>query len=824
MSEPGIDVASPLTALENTSNFANKTYLGDYTSCSGLNAIEPSFTRGGNQGNPSLLVYGVYIAESSSSLPSAYGSRGGDMLEFISGHVPYSGGNVSSAIFSTPVVISSAGNLALPQIKSIGSTLYVVYENIANSSTPISGGYLPISVMFTSSTDGGKTWSTPAVLTGQGASQGFNAMSPSISVSSLGTVAVAYATNRACDSYLSVKPVNCLHYGSSVVVVTSVNNGTTWSSPSVVATNVTESMCYSSTCQAYFFQATPETAIVFSPNGTRLFVAWAGAINASNILPTHSSLWYRWTGVGVAQSQNFISATPTWTGGLVRFAHPNQAPVGYGNSTNYFRPALGVDGVTSQVYLAFSVDNETQSNVAYSGPWDNSLSEWVTNAPVLASGTALTWGRAAPVSVLTISAGINTNATRNSFSGYRSSIAFTSAGVPLIGFSISQLPTSVTVSRAGYYSISTTYGTNLSLGMLASYGEVTATGAALVTNVTFSESGLPIGATWDFEIDNQIVSASAASLVLTDVPKGVSTYPALIPYGGGGYGYSATVSTTAATTQVFNAPTTVTDTYAVWVLSNIFMQPSVSIGSGVNPCGSSSTYCYIEPETFEDYYWCNPVYPVGPTVEAYVSSFTGGSECYYSYYESNPPNATMTGYCDYLAQVGCEFIEAEVFDFDEWNSGTLIDFEVVSLAYIEMYCDSSLIPQSQGCYNEGSHEGYGYIENENETYGTPSNPNYYCYAQTSGSAFVDPAPSGTCSNWFQLSMPMNVVGSSYTYNMLPAYTYAATITYANSTSPGGYSGSTTNWCPNATSSGTRLPGHAIRVLLLLGLRRLLRVT
>jgi hypothetical protein len=813
-SDSGVNVANPLVAIENTSNFplAQKVYLGNYSSCNALNAIEPSFTRSGTGLNPLGTIYGVYIAENSSSLPVNYGTRTGDMLEFVSGTIPYVGGVVGTPVFSTPKVLDASGNLALPQVKSVGNTIYVVYEDIANSSTPIPGGYLPISVKYIYSTTGGATWIGPVTLPGQGKAEGFNAMAPSITTSAkTGMVAVTYATNRGCDSFLSVKPANCLRYGESVVVYTSTMNGTSWVGPSVAATNVTESMCYTGNCLSSFYQATPETAIAFSPDGTRLFVAWAGATNlSSGILPTHYPLWYRWTGIGVAQSTNFGLPGATWTGGLVPFAAVDPAPLG-GNTTNYFRPALGVSPTGSNVYLAYSMDNETAASVAYPGPWNNSLSEWVANAPVLSTGPSLEWNRAAPVQVLSLSAGIKTNSTRNSFSGYRSSIAFTPAGVPLIGFSVAQFPTTLTVSRSGYYSINTTYGTNLSLAELSSYGLVSASGSALVTNVTFTGVGLPTNPTWQFMLNNQIItSVGSASLLISNVPRAVPVYPAIVPYGGGGAGYSATVSTTVGPVTKFNqlpsVGATVSDSFSVWVGFTLDSAPSISTSGGAALCSSGATYCYIEPEYESYHYFCNPAFTVLPNV-SYEVSLSAATPCYLSY---EFPNSTCStsgyqcepGYCDYLHQIGCEYVFFYQYSFVEYDAGSLY-VENISESEIETECT----PGQTGCTTYTSTSGYWYFENVWEYETVNGVPSFTTCVYRYGS-MPDPFPATAgCSytgpvGWFTLGDHINLGDEMYSYDW--ASPLASVATYANSTSPGGFTGPLTP-CPGGNS--TNCPGY-----------------
>ncbi|MCI4346614.1 MAG: glycoside hydrolase, partial [Thermoplasmata archaeon] len=166
--------------------FPTFTSLGNNT-CAYLNAIEPSFSVSGT------TVYGTFIEENASvnTLPANYAVRTGDALGFITG--PSSGSS-----WTAVRTLVSTGSLARPAMATDGNSIYIVYENIANSSTKIAGGWLPISIHFIASTDGGVTWSAPTTLPGLNATAQYDALSPSINVNSTGAVTVVYATNRSC--------------------------------------------------------------------------------------------------------------------------------------------------------------------------------------------------------------------------------------------------------------------------------------------------------------------------------------------------------------------------------------------------------------------------------------------------------------------------------------------------------------------------------------------------------------------------------------------------------------------------------------------------
>ncbi|MCI4324232.1 MAG: glycoside hydrolase, partial [Thermoplasmata archaeon] len=219
------------------------TYLGDSPStCPYNEELEPSFTTNGsgavlgvyvgananltNFGNSSNGPYvcgalGCYRTTVSNPIVG-YTNRSSDALIFINS-------SNSGASFSNGTAIVTGANLARPAIASFGQTIYIAYEDINNSSTANPDGTYPISVQFVDSTNGGATWSAPTILPGENSSEGYTAMSPSISVSSTGEVAVAYVTNRSCLSNCTPGTIGPdSNFGDDVVAATSTNNGSAW--------------------------------------------------------------------------------------------------------------------------------------------------------------------------------------------------------------------------------------------------------------------------------------------------------------------------------------------------------------------------------------------------------------------------------------------------------------------------------------------------------------------------------------------------------------------------------------------------------------------
>ncbi|HTT16559.1 MAG TPA: hypothetical protein VMH49_04290, partial [Thermoplasmata archaeon] len=334
----------------NGSSFSSTVLIGNTVSCAYLDAIEPSFAV-----NKAGEVFGAFIEENSSLniRPLQYGVRPADALGFVTS----SNGGLT---FSAVQEIDTSGNLAVPQIAVFGQTIYIVYEDIANSSSKIPGGYSPIALKFVYSTNAGSTWSTPAILpVGQNATSLYNAMNPSIALSSSGELALAFATDRSCVAYSGApSSTTCLKYGSTVDVATSSANGTSWSTPVAVSMGVPsgyaagslvtskflgESTCMVGACLPFFFQGGPSTAVAFSASGD-IYAAWSGTIN--NTVSPNTAPGWRWSAVGVSGSADNGA---TWSGGIVVSPDSSSVLSAATNHTNYYRPAIGITG--NDLYL-----------------------------------------------------------------------------------------------------------------------------------------------------------------------------------------------------------------------------------------------------------------------------------------------------------------------------------------------------------------------------------------------------------------------------------------------------------------------------------------
>jgi hypothetical protein len=500
-------------------SFGPAVTLGNNT-CQYLDAIEPSFAVS------STDVFGAFIEENSSVYAAEYTSRGTDAIGFVA--------STNNGVgFGPARTILTGGSFAHPQVAAHGTYVYVVYEQIANSTHAIGGGVLPIETLFLVSSNSGASFTGPFRVPGLNPSEGYNAMSPAVAVNATGTLAIAYATNRTC---LAAGPLgSCNAYGDSVVVVTSNAHGAGLKGPYVVAKGAGETPCYTGSCLPGFFESTPQISIAYSPSGLDLYVAYAATYAEGHSLPlTQNSP----TGVFAAISSD---AGVLWTSGAI--AAPLDAPL-----VRSYDPGLGVSA--HGVYVTYSQAN------ASGGLWGfaDSLSQWWDSAPL---GTTLSWTVPSAINIDSFAAsGGSVNATRLSYSGDSSSVAFTGTGTPLAAFAIPQSPVTTTATGSGYYYVNTSYETDMAVGSLLSAG-----GAGTVS-IVFMETQLPLGATWSFTMNG-------VNYVLTVPAIQFNNLPADAPVIDGAAfqpGFWEIITTFFnATIQEYSFSQTVIYTFDVWV-------------------------------------------------------------------------------------------------------------------------------------------------------------------------------------------------------------------------------------------------------------------
>jgi hypothetical protein len=550
--------------------FSPSRPLGNDT-CSYLNAIEPSFSVSGSH------IFGAFVEENSTAFAAEYTSRATDALGFVES-------SDNGTTFGPVTTLSSVGNIARPVIASFGSTVYIVYENIASSTTPLPGGYLPISLEFLYSTNGGATWNGPSPLPGLNASEQDTAMSPSLAVNAAGAVSVVYATNRSCLDTGSNG--TCLAYGDSIVAVTSTTNGTSWQGPTVLATGAGETMCYTGVCYSGFFESTPQVAAAYAPGGGPLYVAYSATYDQG---PSAGSLNFNHTGIFVVEETAGGS-----TGG------PVAAPSG-AIALRSFNPGLAVS--SSGVYLTYLQANESAGTSGLA----NSLSQWVATAPV---GPTLAWSSPIAIDFESFVTGGSVNSTRTAFPGFSSSITFDPLGNPLIAFALPGPPSTTTAHAPSYYYVNTTYPTAVVVGALA------IPGAPNTVSVTFTESGFPSGRAWQFELDGITFALTTPSIEFTNIPLGL---PQLV---GATYqpGYWEIVSNEfPATFQTYSASGPQVLFFQVWEGLEFNTMPSgilpwmpVCCGNTVNIVGTT-LFSPFGASAQGDWQQYNYYYPIGVT-------------------------------------------------------------------------------------------------------------------------------------------------------------------------------------------------------------------
>jgi hypothetical protein len=484
-------------------------------SCTYFNSIEPAFAASGSD------VYGAYIQENSLLGPPVYGGWSTDALGFVRST---DGGTA----FTKAQTLDFSGNLARPTIAVFGETVYVVVEDIANGTTTIGGGVLPISLLLLYSTDGGVTWHGPTRLPGLGAASHYTSMSPAAAVNATGTLAIVFATNRSC--LVNGPGATCAVFGDSIALLTSADNGSTWNGPQVLARDAGETLCVTGACNPYFFESTPEIATSYAPSGAPLYVAYSATYNQRITLGNwnHSGLF-----------------ALTWSPGKPVVGGPVVAPSG-SIAVRSFNPGLAVS--SNGAYLTYIQANESVGTSSFA----NSISQWVATAP---SGTTAVWSPPTSIDIESFAFGGSVNSTRSSFAGLSSSLMIGPGGLPLVAFALPAPPTSTIARGVGYYDVNTTFATYLAVGALG------VTGAINTVSMIFQEQGLPAGSTWEFTIAGLHYVLTTPQIEVTNVP---ANWPELV---GAAYspGYWEILTTYFnATLESFSFGSTYVFPFEVW--------------------------------------------------------------------------------------------------------------------------------------------------------------------------------------------------------------------------------------------------------------------
>lgn len=602
-------------STDNGSSWGAPVYLGNSTCGAYSNAIEPSFasTGGGS------TVYGVFVEDNESfgayATPGILSTRSPSALGFVKST---NGG----ATFSTTVTLPSKSFVGHPVIAAVGKTIYVVWENESNSTTSYvsaGGPYYtpsinPVAIEFMASTNGGSTWTTPKILPGFNSTAYYLSLSPSIALNATGTLAVSYFSNLSCLWYT----YSCLTYGMDLLVVTSSNNGTSWSTPSVVAPHVGMNNDYGLFYWTSLYQEppvswVPQSQVTFSPSGSDILIAYDGTFDSP--LTYNPTYWY-YTGVFFASGPS--SGAGPWTNQII--AEDNISAI----STSFDLPTVG-ESSGGTIYYAFQEINDTY---CYGTTCPRNAGADVERLVTSTDGGA-TWSSPAALNFARYSSYYsNPYYFDNDYQGYLASVAFTTSGSPLIAY-----PSPGGYSFSSYYNgVAYVYTYQYSTHVL-----VATIYSGATVQVTFQESGL-LSPNWKFNIAGTTISVvGSTNYTVLNVPDGISVSIATVS-AGTSYGQETVATDSVGTAAIFTTNSTVYVNYSVsWQLQVSFapyVHPNAYVywdyaGQFYEVYGE--TYCYGVPPaatcyTNPDYHYPSgyPWYFPNGTVLDLGSSGSGG--------------------------------------------------------------------------------------------------------------------------------------------------------------------------------------------------------
>lgn len=488
---------------DNGTTFNAPVFLPAPTSpCDWVQQMEPSFAVSGS------TVWGAYISSNASSSalngPWIYANPpAGEYTSRPFDGIAISNSTDNGTTFGPSTIITTGGNLADPQMVSIGKTLYILYENISNGTATLPSTGLspdpPISENLLYSSNNGRTWNGPYNLPGENSSQNDSAMGGSISVNTAGELAVAYATNRSCINFCSASPYSA--NGDDVVVVTSTTNGTTWSPIHNVARaqgEITRDYYYtqfSPTGSGLYavFQDSPMTSIAWG-TGANLYIAWEAAPDLNS---TSVPAYFYDYGRVLTYAGGSTNAGSSWTTAQVSPGVSNLTPSQGVFAEDWFNPTIGFHSGT--VYLTFSYVHWGQGS-PYSSYGDgytaNTYSQWSAT-----STNGYTYTSPSMMFLSTRSDGL---AYFHNM-GYHAAVGFNGTGAPMYAYALAD---------GWYYPLYP--GTTDQIVTLTV--SVPYTGAT--TTVTVNETGLVPATPWTFDFNGAAITTVQSSVNITDVPTG----------------------------------------------------------------------------------------------------------------------------------------------------------------------------------------------------------------------------------------------------------------------------------------------------------------
>ena len=560
------------------------------TTCSFSNSIEPSFASNGS------TVYGVFVEVNDSYYyggTNQFPTRSESALGFVKS-------TDNGASFSTPVTLNSGANVASPRIAVFGKTVYVVFQNVSNSSSTVAAGgpypfgsYTPTAIDFMVSKDGGRTWTGPTTLPEENSTGLYNSVGAAIAVNRSGTVAVSYFTNESC---VWVEYLSCEDYGFDLVVSTSTTNGTSWVGPMTVASSIGASWEF---LENWEQDSSPESAwaphssITFDGVGATIYVAWDGNYNGGSV---SNPQWYD-TGVFFASGP---TAGGTWSAQPIQY---------YPTPYNYDDIAIpSVAYSAGVVYITYQWANTSNCAASWCPPY--------VGAQVEQFGWSSDGGATWTITPLEVDYSSYCNPwvyCAYEYEGEQTSVGFTSAGTPVGAYPVPFEETYSHRTWGGIDYYNYTYPTQIHVGFPY---------VGPTVNVTFVENGLT-SANWEFEVNGQSIPVVGSDrYTVTNVPYGAPVFIAPHPLTAG-YGELIVGASSTPGISTFYSDSQVTFNYSIsWALNAIVL-PYVA------------TNAYFDLQYGGTYY----------DLDRWLDCGTGGCT---AYYDQNPyatpwyfPNGTI---------------------------------------------------------------------------------------------------------------------------------------------------------------------------------------
>jgi hypothetical protein len=494
--------------------------------------------------------------------------------------------------WSAPTVINSTDNPGLnesapipaqPAIASFGNTVYLAWTNFTYPD--FYNYYVPtapapsVGLNLVVSTDKGSTWGASKqlpVVPGSGGtfSDGapWVAYAPALVVNATGALSVAYSTNYSVQTGPICQPSGCGYLDEgpeggggggtfSVVVATSVNNGSTFK----LATVANDVPAYWNAGYNTWIAGgggsmiSPEPAIAVDAATGQLYVTYTGGAlgtycSTFGCSPGEEVFENLWTSTSVNGGKGW--SAPAVLGDALLGINGTATAGGY-----LFTPSIGVGaGGTVYINVEYMDDSVCLLTTYYCGEWQDALYE-STNHGGSYQGPYLPWQANAEVSPDPF------------WDGFDSSMTIYQ-GIPYAAWTWFACP--VSVALIGSCEYTSNYA----------YSQVVVTSLAVGTGITlsFNQTGLPSSDSWSVSISGNVRGGpAAATLSVSGVPIGRNESWTVLPVATTVYGteFAGTASVVSPGSFTHNATINVTFNESVLL----------SISTVPGPTGGYPFYC-----------------------------------------------------------------------------------------------------------------------------------------------------------------------------------------------------------------------------------------